>query len=114
MVKLPVHVYGTYHCWHNSSASSEIFQGHPSDQYYHHTSGEWPILYILLGIHAVFLLLLTGMSAGVLRRLKANDGEEMAVKKDEMVFTAAQYVGLICGIIGLVWTVFALVLLPWW
>lgn len=74
------------------------------------TSGEWPILYILLGIHAVFLLLLTGISAGILRRLKENDGEEMTVQKDEMVFTAAQYVGLICGIIGLVWSVFALLI----
>ena len=74
------------------------------------TSGEWPILYILLGIHAVFLLLLTGISAGILRRLKENDGEEMTVQKDEMVFTAAQYVGLICGIIGLVWSLFALLI----
>jgi hypothetical protein len=74
------------------------------------TSGEWPILYILLGIHAVFLLLLTGTFAGVFRRLKKNDKEELAMQKDEMVFTAAQYVGLICGIIGLVWTVFALVI----
>ncbi|MCK5465511.1 MAG: hypothetical protein KAI95_20930 [Bacteroidales bacterium] len=65
---------------------------------------------LLLGIHAVFLLLLTGTSAGALRRLKENDGEEMAMQKDEMVFTIAQYVGLICGIIGLVWTVFALVM----
>lgn len=72
------------------------------------TSGEWPILYILLGIHAVFLLLLTGTFAVVLRRLKKKDGEEMAMQKDEMVFTAAQYVGLICGSIGLVWTVFSL------
>ena len=74
------------------------------------TSGEWPILYILLGIHAVFLLLLTGTFVGVLLRLKKNDGEEMAMQKDEMVFTTAQYVGLICGVIGLVWTVFALVM----
>ena len=74
------------------------------------TSGEWTILYILLGIHAVFLLLLTGTSAGALRRLKEDDGEKIPMQKDEMVFTAAQYVGLICGIIGLVWTVFALVL----
>jgi len=58
------------------------------------TSGEWTILYILLGIHAVFLLLLTGTFAGALRRLKENDGEEMAMQKDEMVFTIAQYVGL--------------------
>jgi hypothetical protein len=63
-----------------------------------------------LGIHAVFLLLLTGISAGILRRLKENNGEKMSVQKDEMVVTAAQYVGLICGIIGLVWTVFALVM----
>ena len=74
------------------------------------TSGEWTILYILLGIHAVFLLLMTGMSAGTLRRLKESDTEKPRGQKDEMVFTVAQYVGLICGFIGLVWTVFALVL----
>jgi hypothetical protein len=74
------------------------------------TSGEWPILYILLAIHAVFILLLTGISAVILRKLNVEDKAEMPMQKDEMVFTAAQYVGLICGIIGLVWTVFALVL----
>ncbi len=73
------------------------------------TSGEWTILYILLAIHAVFILSLTGISAVVLRKLKVNDKTEMPMQKDEMVFTVAQYVGLICGIIGLVWTVFALV-----
>ena len=72
------------------------------------TTGEWPILYILLGIHTVFLLLLTGSLAGVLPRMKKIDGEETAMQKDEMVFTAAQYVGLVCGIIGLVLSVFAL------
>lgn len=74
------------------------------------TSGEWPILYILLGIHAVFLLLLSGISAVVFRKLKDRQTHEIEVQKDEMVFTAAQYVGLICGMIGLVWTVFALVI----
>ncbi len=74
------------------------------------TSGEWPILYILLGIHAVFLLLLTGISAVVFRKLKDRQTHEIEVQKDEMVFTSAQYVGLICGMIGLVWTVFALVI----
>ena len=72
------------------------------------TTGEWPILYILLDIHTVFLLLLTGSLAGVLPRMKKIDGEETAMQKDEMVFTAAQYVGLVCGIIGLVLSVFAL------
>jgi len=72
------------------------------------TSGEWPIIYILLCIHAVFLLLLTGISAVVFRKLKDARNTEIAVLKDEMVFTAAQYVGLICGIIGLVWSLFAL------
>jgi hypothetical protein len=74
------------------------------------TSGEWPILYILLGIHAVFLLLLTGISAVVFGKLKERKNEEIILQKDEMVFTAAQYVGLICGILGLVWTLFALLI----
>lgn len=74
------------------------------------TSGEWPILYILLAIHTVFFLLLSGISAVILRRLKVNDNEGIPMQKDEMVFTASQYVGLFCGIIGLVWTVFALLI----
>ncbi len=73
------------------------------------TSGEWPLLYVLLVIHAVFFLSLTGISALVLQKLKYMDESEIPVPKDEMVFTTAQYVGLVCGIIGLVWTVFALV-----
>jgi hypothetical protein len=73
------------------------------------TSGEWPLLYVLLAIHAVFFLLLTGMCAAVLRKMKISDGIEISIRKDEMVFTAAQYVGLICGVLGLMWTVFALV-----
>ena len=72
------------------------------------TAGEWPLLYVLLGIHAVFFLLLTGFSAVVLQKLKYDKASEVPVQKDEMVFTTAQYVGLICGIIGLAWTVFAL------
>jgi hypothetical protein len=74
------------------------------------TSGEWLILYILLAIHTVFFLLLSGISAVILRRLKVNDNVGIPMQKDEMVFTASQYVGLICGIIGLVWTVFALLI----
>jgi hypothetical protein len=72
------------------------------------TTAEWPLLYMLLGIHAIFFLLLTGICAVALRQLKSNEQEAIPVQKDEMVFTAAQYVGLICGILGLVWTVFAL------
>ncbi len=72
------------------------------------TSGEWPILYIMLGIHTVFFMLLAGISAMVLRKLKMNDKMEIPLHKDEMVFTAAQYVGLTCGLIGLVWTVFSM------
>ena len=74
------------------------------------TSGEWPLLYTLLAIHALFFLMLTGICAVVLRKLKVSDTEEMSIHKDEMVFTAAQYVGLICGVLGLLWTVFALVM----
>ena len=74
------------------------------------TSGEWPLLFILLAIHAVFFLLLTGICAVFLRKLKVSDNEEIPIQKDEMVFTTAQYVGLICGVLGLVWTVFALVM----
>ena len=73
------------------------------------TSGEWPLLYVLLAIHAVFFLLLTGICVAVLRKMKGREGEEVTIRKDEMVFTAAQYVGLVCGFLGLVWTLFALI-----
>jgi hypothetical protein len=73
-------------------------------------SGEWPLIYALLAIHAVFFLLLTGICAVVLKKLSFKDRAELPVQKDEMVFTAAQYTGLFCGIIGMVWTAFALVM----
>jgi hypothetical protein len=74
------------------------------------TSGEWPILYVLLAIHAVFILSLTGLSVHMFRKLRVSGDAEIPIQKDEMVFTAAQYVGLACGGLGLVWTVFALVM----
>ncbi len=67
------------------------------------TSGEWIILYILLGIHAVFILLVTGISAGILRYLRQLDTETEMAGKDEIVFVIAQCVGIICGMIGLGW-----------
>jgi hypothetical protein len=73
------------------------------------TAGEWPLLFVFLVIHAIFFLLLTGICALVLRKLKSTGAGQIPMQKDEMVFTAAQYVGLICGGLGLVWTVFALV-----
>jgi hypothetical protein len=73
------------------------------------TAGEWPLLFVFLGIHAIFFLLLTGICAMVLNKLKLTDAVELPMQKDEMVFAAAQYVGLICGGLGMVWTVFALV-----
>lgn len=73
------------------------------------TAGEWPLLFVMMAIHVIFFLLLTGICAVVLRKLKSTDRGEIPLHKDEMVFTAVQYVGLICGSLGLVWTVFALV-----
>ena len=73
------------------------------------TSGEWNILYINLGIHTVFVLLVTGISAGVLRLLnRYSAGDEMSAK-DEIVFVVCQYVGIVCGGIGLAWIALAMI-----
>ena len=65
------------------------------------TAGEWTILYVILGIHAIFMVLLTAVCGGVLRQLRKMTQEKTLEGKDEIVFVAAQYVGIICGSIGL-------------
>jgi hypothetical protein len=65
------------------------------------TSGEWSILYIILGIHAVFLLMVTGICAVEIFHSKLLEQEKMPDDKEETVFIIAQYVGIICGASGL-------------
>jgi hypothetical protein len=57
------------------------------------TAGEWRILNIILGIHFVFVLLVTGLSAGMLRWLKLSPDDPKMPAKDEIVFVVSQYVG---------------------
>lgn len=67
------------------------------------TSGEWDILYIILGIHMIFVLLVTGISAGIPRMLRQISTDRETPAKDEIVFVLAQYVGIVCGAIGIAW-----------
>ncbi|MFC2098160.1 hypothetical protein ACFLSP_00310 [Bacteroidota bacterium] len=67
------------------------------------TSGEWTILYVILGIQLVFTFLVTAISAGVLRFIGQSNEEVELSAKDEIVFVVAQYVGIICGLIGIAW-----------
>lgn len=73
------------------------------------TAGEWKILYIILGIHAIFVLLVTGLSAGILRYLRGLSAETEMPAKDEIVFVVTQYVGIICGLIGIAWIAMGLI-----
>jgi len=65
------------------------------------TSGEWPILYFSQFLHLllnilVFLILLST------RKSFLEKYEEDVVLKDEAIFINAQYVGIFCGIFGIV------------
>jgi len=74
------------------------------------TLGEWKILYIFLGIHTVFILLVTAIAAGVAWGRGVPDADKASERKDEMVFTLAQFIGIVCGLIGIAWTFMALVI----
>jgi hypothetical protein len=72
------------------------------------TSGEWNILRIILGIHTIFLLLVTGVCGGVLGQLRLIEQDKVLEGRDEIVFVVAQYVGIVCGIIGIIWIIISL------
>jgi hypothetical protein len=65
------------------------------------TSGEWIFLYINHIIHAGFIILMFGLIVSYLQVLKKNIRFESAVK-DEVVFVTAQYIGILCGTLGLI------------
>ena len=67
------------------------------------TSGEWPILYIFLGIHFLFFCSMIALLIRIFRELKSPD-EPVPAKKDEIIFSIANYVGMVCGVLGLAWT----------
>jgi len=68
------------------------------------TSGEWIILYIFLVINVIFYVMMFIFLVSNLRMLKMKK-DIQPVKKDEMVFTVAQYVGIVCGLLGLLWII---------
>ena len=66
------------------------------------TSGEWIFLYVFLILNAVFYILMFIFLFSTFRSLKSKQ-DLKPLLKDEMVFTIAQFVGIVCGLLGLVW-----------
>jgi hypothetical protein len=75
------------------------------------TSSEWIILYIFLIINAIFYILMFIFLFSTFRLLKLR-ADIKPVKKDEMVFTVAQYVGVVCGLMGLLWVFMNVIVNP--
>ena len=73
-------------------------------------SGEWKILNIFLGIHTVYIMLVTAISAGMVRAQKIPEEDRPVEQKDEMVFTLAQYVGIVCGLLGIAYTIMGMII----
>jgi hypothetical protein len=61
---------------------------------------EWNVLTVVLAIHALFALLMVFLIFQTFRRLKKESPAELAVK-DEVLFLTAQWMGVICGAVGL-------------
>ena len=73
------------------------------------TTGEWKILYVILGIHTMFVLLATGISSGILLVIKRSAGKTELPARDEIVFIIAQYVGIVCGMIGIAFVIMGMI-----
>jgi len=66
------------------------------------TTLEWIYLYVALIAHGFFHLLQFIMLYVIFRLLKNSEGQEREkVMKDEIIFIIAQYIGILCGTIGL-------------
>jgi hypothetical protein len=61
---------------------------------------EWNVLTVVLIIHALFVLLMVFLIFQTFRRLKRESPAEPAVK-DEVLFLTAQWMGVVCGAVGL-------------
>jgi len=68
------------------------------------TAGEWKVLYYSLLPHGLFHLLMFGLLYQLFRDLPHQPATE-PVLKDEIIFIIAQYVGILCGLIGMGFTV---------
>ncbi len=66
---------------------------------------EWDVLAIVLAVHAIFLLFMIVLIARTFRRFRKETPAEPAVK-DEVLFVAAQALGVFCGAAG-VWVNFS-------
>lgn len=64
-------------------------------------SGEWTLLYVCNFIHLLFFILMFVLNISTLQNLRLKINPEAAIK-DEVVFITAQYVGIFCGLLGLV------------
>lgn len=74
------------------------------------TNSEWRILYLVLIPHSLFHIMMFILLRQTFIDLK-NPVPENSVVKDEVIFNMAQYIGIICGVIGLGFT-FALLFIP--
>ncbi len=61
---------------------------------------EWDVLTVVLAVHALFFLLMIFLIIQTFRRLKRESAAETAVK-DEVLFLTAQWMGVVCGAVGL-------------
>jgi hypothetical protein len=78
------------------------------------TASEWPFLYVFIIIHTVFYILMFPFVLNSLRKIKQGAGAAK-MQKDEVVFKIAQYVGIICGLLGLAMISMQLMLdVPMW
>ena len=75
------------------------------------TSGEWIFLYIFLIINALFYVLMFIFLFSNFRMMKLKS-DIKPVMKDEMVFSVAQVVGILCGLLGLLWIFFNMIFNP--
>jgi len=78
------------------------------------TQGEWALLYLALIPHALFHVLMFILIFTTFHALRDQYQPEF-VTKDEIIFITAQYVGILCGIIGLGFTsLYAVLQVPLW
>jgi hypothetical protein len=75
------------------------------------TSGEWIFLDIFPIINAVFYILTYIFLISAFRNLKLKKDLKPMVK-DEIVFVVAQFVGIVCGVLGLGWIFMNVVFIP--
>jgi hypothetical protein len=73
------------------------------------TSMEWRYLFLSLVPHALFHILIFILLFSIIRDLKSQHQPEY-VLKDEIIFKIAQYIGLLCGTIGLGFTLLILIM----